>query len=162
MDIQEPDFLKNMKGQDRWNWLDRQKEIMAEAIAENKAVEIKPETIKGFLYMSQVQDDKYCQLVSMHNNAVVVAACAAIEQDKDSSHDWLLNMLDQADCAEWQMYSNAQEFYDRNHLPFPLTQAEHRENMEKLKIIEKEDAEKFEIWYEQNVMAKLKAQEQKG
>ena len=60
------------------------------------------------------------------------------------------------------MYSNAQEFYDRNHLPFPLTQAEHRENMEKLKIIEKEDAEKFEIWYEQNVMAQLKAQEQKG
>lgn len=156
MDIQEPDYLKAMKGPTRWEWFEKQKAIMAEAVTQQVSIEIKPEVIQGFLYMLQIEELKYCEAITMHHNAVVAMACAAIEEDIDSMNDWLLEALDQADCAEWQMYTSAQEFYQRNEMPWPMSIAEHRENVKASKITEKEDAEKFEVWYRENVEAKLK------
>lgn len=55
----------------------------------------------------------------MHHNAVVVVASSLVEKDPNMQHEWLLNLVDNADCAEWQMYESGQEFYDRNRLPWP-------------------------------------------
>lgn len=156
MDIQEPKFLQDMKGRDRWTWFDKQKAIMAKAIELGKTIEMKPEIQQGILYMMQVNELKYCEVVTMHHNAVVVMASAAIEDDIDSMNEWLLNALDQADCSAWQMYESGQAFYKRNQLPWPSSPAEHQENIKAIKIIENEDDEKFAIWYEENVQGELK------
>lgn len=155
-DIQEPKFLQDMKGRDRWTWFEKQKELMRQGVEQGKIAELKPETMQALLYMMELQDLKCCEVVTIHHNAVVVMASAAIEDDIDSMNDWLLNALDQADCFAWQMYESGQEFYERNQLPWPSSPAEHRENIKASKIIQKEDEEKFAIWYRENVEVKLK------
>ncbi len=153
---EKPKFLEKKTGPELWAWFDAQKEIMRQGAEQGKVAEIKPEALQGLLYMIEAKEQKYCEVVTMHHNAVVTMACAAIEEDIDSMNDWLLEALDQAGCAEWQMYTSAQEFYERNEMPWPMSIAEHRENVKASKIIEKEDAEKFEVWYRENVEGELK------
>lgn len=154
-EIQKPKFMEKMSGTARWQWFDKQKALMAKAVSQGITVSIKPDSLQGFLYMMQIESLRYCELITMHHNAVVTMACAAIEEDIDSMNDWLLEALDQADCSEWQMYESAQEFYNRNSLPWPESQQEHRENLKANKKIAQEDSEKFQIWYEQNVAPQL-------
>ncbi|MCU4367549.1 helix-turn-helix domain-containing protein [Acinetobacter courvalinii] len=152
-----PEKLKAMKPQARWEWFDRQKEILREAAKTGTKAEFAPELAEAFMYMSDIADLKYCERVTMHHNAIVVVASALIESDFDNARDWLLNLVEQADEVTWQMYSNAQEFYDRNQLNWPNTIEEHQENIAQSKVKAKEDSEKFDVWYEQNVNPLLKS-----
>ncbi|WP_312057696.1 helix-turn-helix domain-containing protein [Acinetobacter courvalinii] len=151
-----PAKLNAMKSQARWEWFDRQKDILREAAKSGVKVELTPELAESFMYMSDIADLKYCEMVTMHHNAIVVAASALIESDFDNARDWLLNLIEQAGEFTWQMYSSAQEFYDRNQLNWPDTIQEHQENIAQSKVKAKEDREKFDVWYEQNVNPLLK------
>jgi len=151
-----PEKLNAMKPQARWEWFDRQKQILREAATSGIKVEITPEMVESFMYMADTDQLKYCEMVTMHHNAIVVAACALIENDFDNARDWLLNLVEQADEVTWQMYTSAQEFYDRNQLNWPNTVQEHNENIVQSKAKAKEDNVKFEIWYEQNINPLLK------
>ncbi|KYQ83495.1 Fis family transcriptional regulator [Acinetobacter sp. NRRL B-65365] len=145
-----------MKPQARWEWFDRQKQILREAATSGIKVEITPEMAESFMYMADIDQLKYCEMVTMHHNAVVVAASALIEKDFDNARDWLLNLVEQADEVTWQMYTNSHEFYDRNQLNWPETVQEHNVNIAHSKVKGKEDSEKFNIWYEQNINPLLK------
>ena len=153
--IKEPEFFKGMKGPARWEWLEKQKATLAQAVEQNAKVELRPETAQALLYLMQAQDLKHCELVTMHHNAVVVVASSLVEKDPNMQHEWLLNLVDNADCAEWQMYESGQEFYDRNRLPWPESQEDHRNNIKENQKIQAEDDEKFEVWYAENVMPRL-------
>ncbi|TVT82733.1 helix-turn-helix domain-containing protein [Acinetobacter colistiniresistens] len=151
-----PEKLNSMKPQERWDWFDRQKDIFRDAAKSGSKTEFSPELAEAFMYMSDIYELKSCEMVTMHHNAIVVAASALIESDFDNARDWLLNIVEQADEVTWQMYSSAQEFYDRNQLNWPDTVVEHRENIAQSKVKVKEDREKFDIWYEQNINPLLK------
>jgi len=151
-----PEKLNAMKPKARWEWFDRQKEILREAAKTGTKAEFTPELAEAFMYMSDIADLKSCEMVTMHHNAIVVAASALIESDFDNARDWLLNLVEQADEVAWQMYTNAQEFYDRNQLNWPGTIQEHHENIAQSKAKAKEDREKFDIWYEQSINPLLK------
>ncbi|WP_038342264.1 helix-turn-helix domain-containing protein [Acinetobacter sp. A47] len=146
-----PEKLNAMKPQERWEWFDRQKEILREAAKSGTKVELTPELAESFMYMADIDQLKYCEMVTMHHNAVVVAASALIESDFDNARDWLLNLVEQANEVTWQMYTNAQEFYDRNQLNWPDSAEDHEKNIAQSKLKAKEDAEKFDVWYEQNM-----------
>lgn len=152
-----PEKLNAMKSQARWEWFDRQKEILREAAKTGTKAEFTPELAEAFMYMSDIADLKSCEMVTMHHNAIVVAASALIESDFDNARDWLLNLVERADEVAWQMYSNAQEFYDRNQLNWPDSVEDHQKNIAQLKVKAKEDREKFDIWYEQNINPLLKS-----
>lgn len=152
-----PEKLKAMKPQARWEWFDRQKEILREAAKTGTKAEFTPELAEAFMYMADIDHMKYCEMVTMHHNAIVVAASALIESDFDNARDWLLNLVEQADEVAWQMYSNAQEFYDRNQLNWPDSVEDHQKNIAQSKVKAKEDREKFDIWYEQNINPLLKS-----
>lgn len=151
-----PFKLEKMKSSERWDWFDRQKEILREAANTGTKAEFTPELAEAFMYMSDIADLKSCEMVTMHHNAIVVAASALIESDFDNARDWLLNLVEQADEVTWQMYTSAQEFYDRNQLNWPDTIQEHQTNIAQSKAKAKEDREKFDIWYEQNINPLLK------
>lgn len=151
-----PEKLNAMKPQARWEWFDRQKEILREAAKTGTKAEFTPELAEAFMYMADIDHLKYCEIVTMHHNAIVVAASALIENDFDNARDWLLNLVEQADEVTWQMYTSAQEFYDRNQLSWPETVQEHQSNIAQSKAKAKEDREKFDIWYEQNINPLLK------
>lgn len=146
-----PEKLNAMKPQERWEWFDRQKHILREAAKTGTKAEFTPELAEAFMYMSDIDQLKYCEMVTMHHNAIVVAASALIESDFDNARDWLLNLVEQANEVTWQMYTNAQEFYDRNQLNWPDSAEDHEKNIAQSKLKAKEDAEKFDVWYEQNM-----------
>ncbi|OEC90449.1 helix-turn-helix domain-containing protein [Acinetobacter sp. YK3] len=152
-----PEKLNAMKPKARWEWFDRQKDILREAAKSGTKAEFTPELAQAFMYMSDIADLKYCERVTMHHNAIVVAASALIESNFDSARDWLLNLVEQADEVTWQMYSSAQEFYDLNQLNWPDTIQEHQENIAQSKLKAKEDREKFDVWYKQNIDPLLKS-----
>lgn len=52
--IKEPEFFKGMKGPARWEWLEKQKATLAQAIEQNVKVELRPETAQALLYLMQV------------------------------------------------------------------------------------------------------------
>lgn len=139
-----PDFLQKMKGPERWEWFEHQKDIMAKTVLLDGSLELWGELLQGFVYMLRLDELRHCESITMHYNAVVVATCAVIEKDNDASRSWLLEMLNQADSYSWQIYENAQEFFDKRYLPHPSSQAEHRENIKKINLIEQEDALKFD------------------
>ncbi|MGN5762740.1 helix-turn-helix domain-containing protein [Acinetobacter calcoaceticus] len=152
-----PEKLNAMKPQDRWEWFDRQKDILREAAKSGTKAEFTSELAEAFMYMSDIADLKYCEIMTMHHNAIVVVASALIESDFDIARDWLLNLVEQADEVTWQMYSSAQEFYDRNQLNWPDTIQDHQENIAQSKVKAKEDQEKFDVWYKQNIDPLLKS-----
>ena len=146
-----PEKLEAMKPEQRWEWFDSQKDILRQAAKNGDTVELTPELSECFMFMSDLNELKHCQMVAMHNNAVVVAGAALIEKDETMSRDWLLNLLEQADDPTWQMYEFAEDYFQRNRLPFPESVSEHRENIKKQNIQFEEDNAKFEIWYKAKI-----------
>jgi len=115
--IKFPESLEKMKPEQRWQWFDRQKELLRKAAKDGVEAKLSSDLSECFMFMLDLSELKHCQMIATHNNAVVVAACALIEKNDDESRDWLLNLLEQADDPTWQMYENAQDFFDKHHLP---------------------------------------------
>ena len=159
MNNQAPKPLDQMSPAARWEWFERQQQILMQAAVNNGTVQLSGDSLTAYVYMMQLNELKQCEAITMHHNAVVTMACAAIEKDPEVAQDWLLEALDQADCAEWQMYESAQEFFNRNRLAWPESQEDHRKNIAQNKIVAKEDSEKFAVWYEENVMSKLRGEQ---
>lgn len=159
MKNQAPKPLDQMPPASRWEWFERQQQTLVKAAADGGTVQLAGDALKAYVYMMQLNELKQCEAVTMHHNAVVTMACAAIEKDPEMTQDWLLEALDQADCAEWQMYESAQEFFNRHRLAWPESQEDHRKNIAQNKIVTKQDSEKFAVWYEENVMPKLRGEQ---
>lgn len=149
--IKFPKKLEEMKPEQRWEWFDCQKQILRDAAKNGDTVELTQELSECFMFMSDLAELKHCQMVALHNNAVAIAGAALIEKDSDKSRDWLLNLLEQADDATWQMYEFAEDYFQRNRLPFPESILEHLGNIKKQNALFEEDNAKFDIWYEENI-----------
>lgn len=159
MKNQAPKPLDQMSPAARWEWFERQQQILVKAAADGGPVQLSGDSLAAYVYMMQLNELKQCEAITMHHNAVVTMACAAIEKDPEITQDWLLEALDQADCVEWQMYESAEEFFNRNRLAWPKSQADHEKNIEKNNSVYLEDVEKFKVWYEENVMSKLRVEQ---
>lgn len=159
MKNQAPKPLDQMSPAARWEWFERQQQILVKAAADGGTVQLSGDVLAAYVYMMQLSKLGQCKEITMHHNAVVTMACAAIEKDPEMTNEWLYNALDQADCAEWQMYESAEEFFNRNRLAWPESVEDHRKNVAQNKIVAKEDSEKFAVWYEENVMSKLRGEQ---
>ena len=153
--IKFPESLEKMKPEQRWQWFDRQKELLRKAAKDGVEAKLSSDLSECFMFMLDLSELKHCQMIALHNNAVVVAACALIEKNDDESRDWLLNLLEQADDPTWQMYEKAKDYFDKHYLPCPESIQEHRENIAKQDQVFTEDNERFAIWYEENLLQLL-------
>lgn len=89
----------------------------------------------------------YCQLSAIFGNKVAEMGAMAIELEKGSTNsvkDWLYEALDQADCPTWQVYDDAEAFYNSYSFDYPQSVDEHRQNVEILNQIISEDEAKLE------------------
>lgn len=89
----------------------------------------------------------YCQLSAIFGNKVAEMGAMAIELEKgstESAKDWLYEALAQADCPTWQVYDDAEAFYNSYSFDYPQSVEEHRQNVEILNQIIDEDEAKLD------------------
>ncbi|MGR2670770.1 hypothetical protein ACUXVT_05770 [Acinetobacter soli] len=153
-----PKKLNDMKPQERWDWYERQKQILRDAAKNGVKVELTAELSEYFMFMNDLTELKHCQMIAMHNNAMTAIGSALIKQDDEMRNEWLLNTFEQGDDPTYQMYKDAHAFFDRKSLPFPESVSEHRQNIEKQNAIFDEDNAKFKIWYQENIVPILKGE----
>ena len=67
-----PKQLNDMKPQERWDWYEHQKQILRDAAKNGDKVELTAELSECFMFMSDLAELGHCQMIVMHNNAVVV------------------------------------------------------------------------------------------
>lgn len=99
---------------------------------ESVVAEFSEQTAKDLIAAWDMQQLHYCQHVASLNNRIVVLGAIAIELEKgnlDAAKSWCFESLDQSDCSEWQLYSDANEFYQSHSLDFPMTVEEHHVNV---------------------------------
>ncbi|WP_303275524.1 hypothetical protein [Acinetobacter soli] len=151
-----PKQLNDMKPQERWDWYEHQKQILRDAAKNGDKVELTAELSECFMFMSDLAELGHCQMIVMHNNAVVVAASALVEKDSEMCREWLLNLVEQADDVTWQMYDCAEDYYQRHKLPWINSIEDFNAAVEKQNTIFDEDNAKFEVWYQENIVPILK------
>ena len=82
--IKFPESLEKMKPEQRWQWFDRQKELLRKAAKDGVEAKLSSDLSECFMFMLDLSELKHCQMIATHNNAVVVAACALIEKNGDA------------------------------------------------------------------------------
>ena len=111
-------------------------------------VEFNEKTANDLIAAWEMKQLHYCQSVSMHTSKVAVLGAIAIELEKgdlETAKDWCFKVLDLSDCAEWQLYQDANEFYQSHKLEYPMSVVEHRENVRQHNAVVEADKQKWGI-----------------
>lgn len=145
-----PQKLRSMQPATRWKWFDKQLEILNEAAEKGQSVKMSVETVEAFAYLLNRSRLMHAESVVMHNNAVATIGAALVEQDEEMSRDRLRHAMEIAGDATYSMFDDAQDYFDRNALPFPDTLEEHRNNIKAQKANQEADEQKYQEWYAQN------------
>ena len=110
--------------------------------------EFNEKTANDLIAAWEMKQLHYCQSVSMHTSKVAVLGAIAIELEKgnlETAKDWCFEALDQSDCSEWQLYQDANEFYQSHKLEYPMSVVEHRENVKQHNAVLDADKAKWKV-----------------
>lgn len=108
------------------------KQTLKQAVDTGQKIEMGKAMIPLILEQLEAFELRYCELVAMHCNNMTVMGSALIcleNNDLENAADWLFNTTDQADAHHWQLFDNAQEYYDQMHMPWPSSREEHCGNV---------------------------------
>lgn len=150
-----PVLLKNMKPQQRWEWFEKQCDVIREGGVTGQGVKFSNYVAEAFAYMQSLNNLKYCEAQTILHNMAVRVMCALIEENDAKSADWLLSLTEMCGDPTYQMYKDAEEFFKARYMPHPESVKEYRESLKRVQLHEEQDKARFQDWYNKNVVTRL-------
>ena len=108
------------------------KETLKQAVDTGQKIEMGKGVIPLILEQLEAMELRYCELVTMHSNNLIIMGAALIcldNKDYEGAEQWLENTTDNCEAHHWQLFDDAQKYYDEIHMPYPLSVENHRENI---------------------------------